>query len=51
MGRKRGAAVLQYPRSYSAAGTVHSSVTAAAKVVGALGMPAVGLCPQPVREK
>ena len=33
------------------AGTVHSSATAAARVVGALGMPAAGLCPWPAREK
>ena len=33
------------------AGTVHSSATAAARVVGALGTPATGLCPWPAREK
>jgi len=32
-------------------GTVHSSATAAARVVGALGTPAAGLCPWPAREK
>ena len=51
LGRKRGADVLQYPRSYSARGTVHSSATAAARVVGALGTPAAGLRPRPAREK
>jgi len=33
------------------AGTVHGSATAAARVVGALGTPAAGLCPWPAREK
>jgi len=33
------------------AGTVHSSATAASRVVGALGTPAAGLCPWPAREK
>ena len=33
------------------AGTVHSSATTAARVVGALGTPAAGLCPWPAREK
>ena len=33
------------------AGTVYGSATAAARVVGALGTPAAGLCPQPAREK
>ena len=47
--RKRGAAVLQCPRSYSAIGTVHEM--ASARVVEALGTPAAGLCPRPAREK
>ena len=46
---REAAAVLQYPRCYSTAGTVH--VTAAARVLGALGTPAAGLRPRPAREK
>ena len=52
LGRKRGADVLQYPRSYSVHGYCFTnSATAAARVVGALGTPAAGLCPRPAREK
>jgi len=48
---REAAAALQYPRCYSTAGTVHEMRMAAARVVGALGTPAAGLCPRPAREK
>ena len=51
IGEEERGCCAKYPRSYSARGTVHSSATAAARVVGALGTPAAGLCPRPAREK
>ena len=48
IGEEERGCCAKVPWSYSAAGTVHSSATAAAaRVVGALGTPAAGLCPWP----
>jgi hypothetical protein len=45
--------VLQYPRCYSSAGTVHTEEVerGAARVAGSRGTPAAGLRPRPARVK